>query len=436
MFAGPRIKIARPLSPPRSARQAARKARIQSSRSEFEDQETLAKQKNDILQEIHALRKECESLQNQLIDKENDYDEQQSLEIEYLNITDDKNGSEYKRRVLVYSKRLKMLQSEMNELTDKYDFLSTYFSEDAIFRLKNEIVYEKHVIGQQVNELQAVFDVRDKAQQELESQDLKTGITMCERQKSDVIQLKKDLIEVQNKEAELTKEYQQTLRFPKIIEKQELKVKELEQRLLNFQHAKDTKQKDLTKKKDEQDVQRSVMENVSQLVSIQKSRDQERENFSSTMNSARGTRTIGRKEYEDPLKKKMRQSMTNSRRTNRENEPSESENDDFENDDNNEFENGFNSTAKSFGDDFESTGKKSFDDDFETTGKKSFDDDFETTGKKSDDEKRSDNEEEDEKHSDDDNQESENDKSNADEGDENKSENEEDQKDSDTDEME
>lgn len=295
MLANPNVKIARPINSPRTARKTTRiKGKIQTSRSEFEDQETLAKEKNDIIREILALRNECDTLQAQVYDKETDFDEQQALEIQYLNSVDDKSGSEYKRRVLVYTKQVAQLESEMNDLTDKYTFLSTYFSEDSIFRLKNEIVYEKNSIGHQRDDLKAVLEVRDEAENELQSKNLATGIRMCQNQRSHLIQLKKELKEHQEKEKELDDEYQSTLVLPKKIEAQQKEIEELQKRLQNCQHAKFSKQRDINKKKEEVETEKSVMNNVQQRSNVQKKTKKERENFNSTMTGTRSSRIYGR----------------------------------------------------------------------------------------------------------------------------------------------
>ena len=401
MIAVPSVKIARPLNSPRSVRKTPRlKGRIQSNRSEFEDQETLAKQKNDIIREILALRKECDTLQAQVYDKETDFDEQQSLEIEYLNSVDDRNGSEYKRRVLVYSKQVAQLESEMDDLTSKYTFLSTYFSEDSIFRLKNEIVYEKNSIGHQRDDLHAVLDVRDKAKDELKSNDLKTGIRMCENQKATLKKLKRELKEIQEKENELNDEYQKTLILPKKIEEQEKEIIELQKRLDNCQHTKYSKNRDINKKKEEVETEKSVMNNVAQMSNVQKNRNKERENFSSTMTGTRSSRIYGRngRIIEIPAFRKSQKMERQSSKSD--------DSDDSENSEENKDSEDLNTTGRSNTSARSDTSHKSNKSDDESSAKKSDDEDNDSE-KKSDDEdndseKKSDDEDNDsEKKSDD-----------------------------------
>ncbi|OHT13033.1 hypothetical protein TRFO_03446 [Tritrichomonas foetus] len=300
MFATPSVKIARPLNSPRSVRTSKTprsKGRARDSRnlSEFEDQETLAKQKYDLVNEIIALRREVDLLHGQFLDREADFDEKQLYQIEFLQYTEkNKNLSEAQKKVIVYSKQLNQLQAEMNELLERESILSTLFSEDAIVRIKSEIVYEKHTIGHQRDELKAVLQVRDSANAELDSNDLAMGIQMCKNQRSHYLQLKRELKAIQEEEPKLQEKYQETLKLPQAVEQQENEIKELNQRLKNLQHSKDSKKRDISRINETYETEKDVMQNVSHANNVQRNRDRERENFSATVSSPRSGRRTGR----------------------------------------------------------------------------------------------------------------------------------------------
>ncbi|OHS98395.1 hypothetical protein TRFO_35205 [Tritrichomonas foetus] len=229
------------------------------------------------------------------------FDEDTIDEIEALytaNPTESAAG--YKYKVSALTRKVNQYQNEYNDLMKQLEYLNTNFSEESLTQIRTEICFEKHFIAQQKEELYGLQKVHEKAKKQLTSKNYINCVNAQKEQRKEYIELKKDLAAMKDHEKTLADSLAEVEEIPKIVEKEEKEVRDLEKRLDNLSHTKSRKKREIESYKEKASLDNDVMSNVVKLNSKQANERKERENFSSTLENP-----IRRNKMSIPLQKKV-----------------------------------------------------------------------------------------------------------------------------------
>lgn len=227
----------------------------------FADSQTLIKEKLRISNDIIRVKKTNINLQKAVNKAQNEYDQNQLLEIDYLyRYKNNYLHADSKYKTMTFPKQINHLENELSEMSKYNANLNKYFSEEALSNIKTEVCFEKHIIAQQKEELKMLKEIYEKNKNLFNSKKYKATVDKFNKQKKELSDKKKELKAITNEEQNLNILLQESEKLPKIIQKEENEIIELKKRLDNLIHAKTTKTRDLNNLKKKIETENSEME--------------------------------------------------------------------------------------------------------------------------------------------------------------------------------
>lgn len=228
----------------------------------FHTPEDITKIVYDLITEINSLQEEISELSEKVSKKEKQFNDDQELIIAFKrrnNIQEETitshNGkctldSSYQQeRVYTLTKYLNQLQSQMDQLDERYEKDKDYFTNNTLDHLKVDVCMLNHDINEiqtQLNEDQSVLEL---GQNELQSESLSKGIKIYEHQQKKMGRLKTQLTSLCSEERQLIERREQLKRFGGYIPSDKSDIDKLKRRYNTLQATRKNKEKQLEDKK-------------------------------------------------------------------------------------------------------------------------------------------------------------------------------------------
>ena len=198
---------------------------------DYEDFQSLKKQRSDVLSDIALLTDENEYLRRKLEDAIRARDEEELAEIEVYNKTvTDREMGYHESRVFTGSKRLLELQEEMKRLDKRLEKLSLDYSADVEHKLKVYICMQRNDLHNLTEELNEFDRGIDFTREELDGDSLAEAKEVFFEQRNVIRGMKKKLTRLREREKELKVKAEKLQPEPVSPEEQEREVADLKRR--------------------------------------------------------------------------------------------------------------------------------------------------------------------------------------------------------------
>lgn len=198
---------------------------------DYEDFQSLKKQRSDVLSDIALLTDENVYLRRKLDDAIRARDEEELAEIEVYNKTvTDREMGYHESRVFTGSKRLLELQEEMKRLDKRLEKLSLDYSADVEHKLKVYICMQRNDLHNLTEELNEFDRGIDFTREELDGDSLAEAKEVFHEQRNVIRGMKKKLRRLREREKELEVKAEKLQPEPVSPEEQEREVADLKRR--------------------------------------------------------------------------------------------------------------------------------------------------------------------------------------------------------------
>lgn len=225
------------------------------------DNQSLIKQKKQLSSDISKFKKSNNNLQKAVNDAQHEFDEKQLVEIEYLYRFENQTSSaDSQYKTMTFSKQINHLETELNKLIIYGNHLNKYFSEEALSQVKVEVQFEKHIIAQQKEELERLQNIYKEDHDLYNSKKYLKTVNKHNEQKKTLAERKKELKAIRDEEKVLNDALEKCDILPKLIQKEENEVNQLQKRLDNMVHAKYMKTRDLNTLKNKIETENEEMQ--------------------------------------------------------------------------------------------------------------------------------------------------------------------------------